>query len=69
VPAAAKLAGEKQIPIISAPGSLSELVARLEGAMSRLKFNQEKKLPKLLETLNQGFNFNLLSQGLDLNRS
>jgi uncharacterized protein len=69
VPAAAKLAGEKQIPIISAPGTLSELVTRLEGAMSHLKFNQEQKLPKLLEILNQSFSFDRLSQDLDLNRS
>jgi uncharacterized protein len=69
VPAAAKLAGEKQIPLISAPGTVSDLVIRLEGIMGRLKFNQEQKLPKLLGILNQNFNFARLSQGLDFNVS
>jgi uncharacterized protein len=69
VPAAAKLAGEKQIPLISAPGTVSELVIRLENVIGRLKFNQEQKLPKLLEILNQNFNFDRLNEGLDLNVS
>ncbi len=66
IPAVAQKAEAQQVPLISAPGTIPNLVASLEGAMSRLKFNQEKKLPRLSEILRGGFNLDLLSKELGL---
>lgn len=66
IPAVAQKAEAQQVPIISAPGNLPDLITALENAMEHLKFNQEKKLPKLEEILQQSFNVELLSKELGL---
>jgi uncharacterized protein len=53
IPAVVQKANEKQVPIISAPGTVPAAIIALENAMERLKFNQEKKMPALLGTLQQ----------------
>jgi uncharacterized protein len=62
IPAVIQKAGEKQVPIISAPGNVPALITALENAMGQIKFNQEKKLPELLEVLPQNLNLATLSQ-------
>jgi uncharacterized protein len=64
VPAVAQKADEQQVPLISAPGSIPDLVVAIEKAFSNLKFNQEKKLPQLTEILQSSFNFEQLEEGL-----
>jgi BioD-like phosphotransacetylase family protein len=60
IPAVVQKAEERQIPLISAPGDLTGLITKIERSMSTLKFNQEKKIPRLLEILGLNLNSNLL---------
>jgi BioD-like phosphotransacetylase family protein len=60
IPAVAQKAGEKQVPLISAPGTLPEIVAAIEKGFCQLKFNQEKKLPRLAEILKESLNLQQL---------
>ena len=46
-------AENRGIPIISTENTTSDVVAKIEGALSRGRFNQEKKLPKLTEIMKQ----------------
>ena len=66
IPAVAQKAEAQQVPLISAPGTVPNLVTALENAMGHVKFNQEKKLPKLAEILRQSFNLELLTRELGL---
>jgi len=66
VPAVAQKAEEQQVPIISAPGTITDMVTALEDAMGRLKFIQEQKMPHLLETLRSNLDFKTLSDGVGL---
>jgi len=51
IPAVATKAGELAVPLISAPGTMLELTAKLERAAGHQKFVQQKKLPYLTEIL------------------
>jgi uncharacterized protein len=53
IPAVVQKAEEKQIPLISAPGDVKSLINLIENRFKTLKFNQEKKIPRLLEIINQ----------------
>ena len=66
IPAVSQKAVEKQVPVISAPGSMLSLITILENSMGRLKFRQEQKLPRLEETLSQNLNLKLISEELGL---
>jgi len=59
-------AEDKGIPIISAKGDTIALLNRIEQALGRGKFNQEKKLPRLAEIMEQHFNFQAIYKGLGL---
>jgi len=56
----------KEVPIISAKGDTVAIVTAIEDALSRIRFNQEKKLPRLAELIEQHFDFPTLYQGLGL---
>jgi hypothetical protein len=60
----AQKAEEKQVPLISAPGTVPEIITALGNSMGRLKFNQAKKIPSLLEILHQNVKLEVLAQGL-----
>ncbi len=49
-------AENRGIPIISTENTASDIITDIEGALSRARFNQEKKLPKLTEIVKQHLN-------------
>lgn len=66
IPTVAQKAEAQQVPLISAPGTVPDIITSLENAMGHFKFNQEQKLPRLSEILLQSLNLELLSQELGL---
>jgi BioD-like phosphotransacetylase family protein len=56
----------KGIPIILAKGDTTSTVNSIELALGKGKFNQEKKLPRLGEIMEEHFNFKALYKGLGL---
>ncbi len=61
-----KGAEEKGVPIILTKGDTASVVNSVEQALGRTKFNQEKKLPRLAEIMEQHFDFPVLYKGLGL---
>ncbi|MCR4393375.1 MAG: DRTGG domain-containing protein, partial [Dehalococcoidales bacterium] len=61
MPVVAQQAVLKKIPLISTSGDVPFLVTVLEKILSQVKFNQEKKLPRLVELLKQNLDANLVS--------
>lgn len=59
-------AEEKKIPIIVAKEDVSATVASIEDALSQVRFSQERKVPVITGIMEQHFDFQALSQGLDL---
>lgn len=59
-------ADDKQIPVIQAAGDMITLVTAVEDIFSKMKFNQAKKLPRLVEIIEEHFDFAALYQGLGL---
>lgn len=57
-------AEDKSIPIILAKGDTITTVAGIEDALGKIRFNQEKKLPKLIEIMQQHFNVQGVYKGL-----
>jgi len=53
-------AKDKGIPIILTRGDTDSIVNTLELALGKPRFNQEKKLPRLLEIMEKHFNFEAL---------
>jgi len=66
IPAVIYRAEDKKVPIISAKGDTVTLVTAIEDALSKTKFNYEKKLARITEIMEQHFNFPALYQGLGL---
>ncbi|HEX74118.1 MAG TPA: phosphotransacetylase family protein [Dehalococcoidia bacterium] len=66
IPAVLYRAEDKSIPIILTRGDTIATVTSIEDALGKTRFNQEKKLPKLTEIMEQHFNFQALYQGLGL---
>ena len=67
-PASAVLdrAEDKKVPVILAKGDTIATVMNIEDALDNTRFNQEGKLPKLTEIMEQHFNFQAVYQGLGL---
>ena len=65
VPAVLQKANEQKVPVISAPGGIPDIVTALETSMRSLKFNQEQKIPRLLDLLRANLDITRLSQRLD----
>jgi BioD-like phosphotransacetylase family protein len=59
-------AKDKGIPIILTKGDTNSIINTLEIALGKPRFNQEKKLPRLLEIIEEHFNFEAIEQGLAL---
>lgn len=59
-------AEEKKVPIISAKDDTTTIVTNIEAALSKARFNQENKLPRLTEIMEQHFDFQTISKGLGL---
>jgi len=67
-PAVSYRAEEKKVPIISTKEDVAAIVTSIEDALDKTRLNQEKKLPKLTEIMEQHFNFQTVYQGLGLVR-
>ncbi len=59
-------AEEKGIPIILTKNDTNAVVENIENALERARFNQEKKLVKLAEILQQNLDFQAIYKGLGL---
>jgi BioD-like phosphotransacetylase family protein len=68
VPAAnvAEQAAAKGVPVISAPGDVASIISALDAFMGKLKFGQEKKMPKLLGLLQHNLDLSQLSRKIGL---
>jgi hypothetical protein len=60
LPAVMEKATELQVPLISAPGTLPEIIQRLEQTMIHSRFDQIKKLPLLMELLLSRLNIKMI---------
>ena len=54
------------VPIISTETDIDSIVAGIEDALSKSRFNQEAKLARLAELLEEHFDFQALYKGLEL---
>ena len=59
-------AKDKGIPIILARGDTGSVVDTIEIALGKPRFNQKKKLPRLLKIMEKHFDFKAVEQGLAL---
>jgi len=59
-------ADDKGVPIILTKNDTSTVVKNIEDALDKTRFNQEKKLTKLAEVLQQNLDFQAISGGLGL---
>jgi len=59
-------AEDKKIPVILTKDDVSSVVTNIEDALAKTRFNQENKLPKLTEIMEQNFNFEAMYKGLGL---
>jgi len=66
IPAVLHHAEDKEVPIISAGGDTTAIVMSIEDTLGKTRFNQEKKLPKITEIMEQNFNFQAVYRGLGL---
>jgi len=66
IPAVLYSAEEKGIPIILTKSNVIATVMNIEEALGKARFNQEKKLSKLIEIVEQHLNFQAVYKGLGL---
>ncbi len=56
----------KNVPVIVAKEELPNILTNIEDSLSKNKFNQESKLPRLTEIMVEQFNFPVVYKGLGL---
>jgi len=66
IPAVLQRAEDKKVPIILAKDDTATIVAGIEDALDKTRFNQERKLPKIIEIMEQHFDFKALYRELGL---
>jgi hypothetical protein len=59
-------AEDKGVPIILTKGDVASVVSSFELALGKPRFNQEKKLPRLIEIMEQQFDFPTVYKGVGL---
>ncbi len=59
-------AEDKKIPVILTKDDVNGIVTSIEDALAKTRFNQENKLPKLTEIMEQNFDFEAMYKGLGL---
>ncbi len=59
-------AEKKNVPIILTSDDIPTIATNIEEALGKTRFNQETKLPRLNEIMEQHFDFTVLYQGLGL---
>ncbi|MFC1977329.1 DRTGG domain-containing protein [Chloroflexota bacterium] len=65
-PAVLYQAEEKGVPIILARDDITTIVTNIEDALGNIRFNQENKLPKLTQIMEQRFDFPAVYKELEL---
>jgi len=68
IPSVLYNAESMKAPIILTKGDVAATVADIEDALGKVRFNQEGKLPRLGEIMEQYFNFQAVYQGLGLTK-
>jgi BioD-like phosphotransacetylase family protein len=66
IPAVLRKAEDKGVPIILTKGDIVSTVNGIELALGKTRFNQEEKLARLGEIMEEQFNFKALYKGLNL---
>ncbi len=66
IPAVIARAEEKSIPLILAGDNITTVMGNIEDALGKTRFNQENKLPRLAEIMEQHFDFQAVSKELGL---
>ena len=59
-------AEDKEVPVILTKDDLNNIVTNIEEALAKTRFNQENKLAKLIEIMEQNFDFEAMYKGLGL---
>jgi BioD-like phosphotransacetylase family protein len=59
-------AGKKGIPLILTRNDTNSIINTIELALGKPRFNQERKLPRLLEIMEEHFDFKAVETGLGL---
>jgi BioD-like phosphotransacetylase family protein len=59
-------AQEKNVPIILTGDDITTVITNIEAALGNIRFNQENKLPKLAEIMEQNLDFQTVYRGLGL---
>jgi len=59
-------AADRGVPVISTRSDTDTVVKSLEDALSEARFNQEKKLPRLIEIAEKNLDFKALYEGLGI---
>jgi len=59
-------AKEKSVPVVSTRDGINIVVSNIEDALVQTKFNQDNKLPRLIEIMEQHFDFAGVDKGLGL---
>ncbi|MFH0914726.1 MAG: DRTGG domain-containing protein [Chloroflexota bacterium] len=66
IPVVSLRAQEKKVPLILTRSDIPTAIARIEDALAKTRFHQEKKVPILAELMQQRFNFPAFYGGLGL---
>jgi len=66
LPSVLTRAQAKEVPIIVSSEDVVTIATGIEEALTGTKFNQENKLPRLAEIMEQNFNFGAVYQGMGL---
>jgi len=64
IPAVLSRAEDKEVPIILAGSDTTTIATGIEDALGKVRFHQEKKLPKLTEVMEQYFNVQAVYEAL-----
>ena len=66
IPVVLRGANEKSVPVVHTTNDIKTIVTSIEDALAGTRFNQEGKLPRLIEILEQHFDFAGVYNGLGL---
>lgn len=65
-PVVLERAAEKNVPIIQTGDDINTVINNIEEALVNNRFNQENKIPKLIESIEQNFDFQKINRSLGL---
>ena len=68
IPSVRYRAEDKNIPVILSKNDVAAIVNNIEDALAKARFHQEDKVPKLVEIMEQNFDFSAVYKGLGLTK-